>query len=808
MKGINRQYESRVKQNAVIIYLLASLLCIGMIYYIANLKKSINLQKENIERNEDILNITNSIIENVNKAQAHANLYTHSSNKNHLKNFKITLTRIKSLNDSIIRHSDNYDKNTLDQILYLLQKKERIIEEINTQFNAFNPYKEIYSIVENYQPKTNNTTISTTIQDTIIYKTERKGFFQRLSDVFIPDKSSDSIVLVSKTIIDTIIEKDNETQELIEEIQLHTTTGRNNYIKQIEKVEAKYNNLILNDQEISKEISNLLIILHKKTLSSVIEEIKESEKLINRNINLSILVACIALLVILTFIFFIFYDVKKVITAREATEEAKKRTEEIMESRHKLLLSVSHDIKAPLSSILGYLELMQIDCDTQEEKRMLSSMRSSSEHILSLLSNLLNFSRLDQGKETVILSDFNIKKICDELSEMFSPIAENKHLDFKYENCLSDNVFVKSDALKLKQIISNLLSNAIKYTIKGSISFVVSSKDNELIFNICDDGIGIPQDKLNEIFKPFSRLDNQESIIEGNGFGLFVVKGLIELLNGDIQVSSELDKGSNFTVTIPVEFVKFDEEIKDKNNNIKNILVVDDDNTLLTVIESMLNKLNLRCDICHSPLEFDEYCKILDHYDYILTDREMGAFSGLEVLKRVKEKDSEKKVILMTARSEYNKNVAEEKGFDGYLRKPFSIKDLAKMFNTELTIINEECNSKYYNDFPELCKMFDNDDNAIENILTTFVETTSDNLVTFNNIINDNDFDKAVNLCHKMYPMFVQLNRNDLAEFLSKMDKMRGQNETSFPEWKEESINFMNTVDDFVSYLSERYDIE
>lgn len=808
MKGINRQYESRVKQNAVIIYLLASLLCIGMIYYIANLKKSINLQKENIERNEDILNITNSIIENVNKAQAHANLYTHSSNKNHLKNFKITLTRIKSLNDSIIRHSDNYDKNTLDQILSLLQKKERIIEEINAQFNAFNPYKEIYSIVENYQPKKNNTTISTTIQDTIIYKTERKGFFQRLSDVFIPDKSSDSIVLVSKTIIDTIIEKDDETQELIEEIQLHTTTGRNNYIKQIEKVEAKYNNLILNDQEISKEISNLLIILHKKTLSSVIEEIKESEKLINRNINLSILVACIALLVILTFIFFIFYDVKKVITARKATEEAKKRTEEIMESRHKLLLSVSHDIKAPLSSILGYLELMQIDCDTQEEKRMLSSMISSSEHILSLLSNLLNFSRLDQGKETVILSDFNIKKICDELSEMFSPIAENKHLDFKYENYLSDNVFVKSDALKLKQIISNLLSNAIKYTIKGSISFVVSSNDSELIFNICDDGIGIPQDKLNEIFKPFSRLDNQESIIEGNGFGLFVVKGLIELLNGDIQVSSELDKGSNFTVTIPVEFVKFDEEIKDKNINIKNILVVDDDNTLLTVIESMLNKLNLRCDICHSPLEFDEYCKILDHYDYILTDREMGAFSGLEVLKRVKEKDSEKKVILMTARSEYNKNVAEEKGFDGYLRKPFSIKDLAKMFNTELTIINEECNSKYHNDFPELCKMFDNDDNAIENILTTFVETTSDNLVTFNNIINDNDFDKAVNLCHKMYPMFVQLNRNDLAEFLSKMDKMRGQNETSFPEWKEESINFMNTVDDFVSYLSERYDIE
>ena len=809
MKKINRQYESRVKQNAVIIYLLASLLCVGMIYYISNLKNSINLQKENIKKNENLLDITNSIIENVNKAQAYANLYTHSANKNHLNNFNITLSRIKSLNDSIVIYNNSYDKNTLIKIISLLEKKENIVKEINKQFNAFNPYKEIYSILENYHPKPKTATVATTIQDTIVYKTERKNFFQRLGDVFSPNKTTDSIVLVSKTTIDTIVEDDMETLNLINEIQLNTEKGRKNYIKQIEKVETKYNNLILNDQEISKEISDLLIILHKQTLKSVVEEIKKSESLMNKNINLSILIACIALLVILTFILFIFNDVKKVIAARKATEEAKKRTEEIMESRHKLLLSVSHDIKAPLSSILGYLELMQIDSSTKEEKRMITSMRNSSEHILSLLSNLLNFSRLDQGKETIILSDFNIKKICDELSEMFAPLAENKNLHFIYENKLNDNAFIQSDALKLKQILSNLLSNAIKYTIKGSISFIVSSNDNELIFNIYDEGIGIPNDKLDDIFKPFSRLDNQESIIEGNGFGLFVVKGLIDLLNGNIQVDSELDKGSKFTITIPVKFVKAVDNIKDKNADIKNILVVDDDNTLLSVIESMLKKLNIRCDICHSSFEFDEYCKRLNLYDYVLTDREMGAFSGLDVLKKIKETDASKKVILMTARSEYNKDVAEEKGFDGYLRKPFSINDLAKTFSTELTIeANEDNKSRFCDDFPGLCKMFDNDDKAIENILTTFVETTSNNLVVYNDIINDGDFEKAVNLCHKMYPMFVQLNQNKSAEFLYKMDKMRGQDSGSFPEWKEKSIEFMNAVDEFINYLSERYDIE
>ena len=171
-------------------------------------------------------------------------------------------------------------------------------------------------------------------------------------------------------------------------------------------------------------------------------------------------------------------------------------------------------------------------------------------------------------------------------------------------------------------------------------------------------------------------------------------------------------------------------------------------------------------DICHSSVEFEEYCKKIEQYDIILTDREMGAFSGLDVLKKVKEMNQEKKVVLMTARSEYNKDVATQKGFDNYIRKPFSIKDLADLLNTDINIVDtEKKESRFSFDFPELCSMFENDDESITNILKTFVETTSDNLMTFNKIINDNNFDDAVNLCHKMCPMFVQLNQNESAEF-------------------------------------------
>lgn len=815
MKRTGR-YENRVKINAILIYLMATLLCVGMIYYISNLKNSINYQKNNIRKNECLLELTNKLVENVNNAQSYSNIYTFSTNVNHLNNFNVSIKKIEVITDSITKLcDDNFNKDMLIDIKDLLLKKEQILIDINKELNSFNPFQEIYSIVENYQPKQKNATVTTTVNDTIVYRTEKKGFFQRLGEVFSPSDLSDSIVLVSTTIIDTISEENDDNDVLLNDIQFYTEKGRREYIKQINAIETKYNNLILSDRDLSEEISELLIILHKQTLDSVIREIEQSEYLINKNTNLSVFVSLIALLVILTFIFLIFYDIKKVVAARKATEEAKKKTEEIMQSRHKLLLSVSHDVKAPLSSILGYLELMQMSDDDNSDKPKILSMKSSAEHILSLLTNLLNFSRLDQGKESVILSDFNIKKLCDELDSMFKPLSSNKHLEFVYNNDLDVDTCVKSDALKIKQILSNLLSNAIKYTMKGKVTFTVNRGDGELVFTIIDEGIGIPEEKLKEIYKPFNRIDNKESLIEGNGFGLFVVKGLVDLLQGEIDVASELNVGSCFTVKIPVDFVNPIEETDDvvdmtdiSMTEFQNILVVDDDNTLLTVIESMINKIGCNCFICHSLIEFEDELKNINDYDVVLTDREMGAFSGMDVLRKIKEIDTGKRVVLMTARSEYNEEVAMNDGFDGYLRKPFSIKDIMDILKINLNLNSESKSiSKYNDDFPELCLMFDNDLESIENILNVFVNTTSENILRFNEIIEENNFAEAAALCHKMCPMFVQLEQKESADFLYKMDKLRGADEELFPEWKSESLKFINNADDFISYLYEKYNL-
>lgn len=813
-----RKYESRVRMDAIVIYLLAFLLCGGMIYYISNLKNSINFQRENINKNDKILKLTNELIKSVNKAQAYANLYTFSNNKTQLKNFNKQLTIISNINDSIIISSNNsINRKTLDDILLLLKRKELIIRQIARQYDAYNPYQEIYDLISNYKPvKTKPVLKSTTTQDTIIYKSKKKNFFKRIGSIFSPDKYLDSVVLVTKTVIDTIEkEQENDTINILYDIQLYTEKGRQEYTEYVKAIENQYKKFILSDQKISEEISDLLIVLHKQTLESVLNEVQKSEDMINKNLDLSIYSGIASLIIILTFIFMILYDLKKVAKARKATEEAKKKIEEIMESRHKLLLSVSHDIKAPLSSILGYFELMQMDNVKPEESHRISSMKNSVEHILSLLTNLLNFSSLDQGKEVLTYSNFSIGKLCDDLKDMFAPMAKNKQLTFIYNKKIDNNIYIKSDALKIKQILSNVLSNATKYTVKGNIRFSVYRKDNNIIFSIIDQGIGIPKDKIEEIFKPFNRIGNNKSIVEGNGFGLFVVKGLIDLLKGEIQVSSEPNKGTHFQIILPAEFVSTKEEAKPsiyihplKTNKKINILLIDDDNTFLTIVNLMLTKLGTKSNICRSLIEFNNYCKNLDHYDIILTDREMGTFSGNDVLKTIKKIDPDKKVILMTARSEYNENMVESEGFDGYLQKPFSIKVLSELLQDN-SVENETMKTSEFNaDFPELCAMFDNDNDSIRNILKIFVESTSNNLVIFNDILNRHEFKEAVNLCHKMCPMFIQLNQNETAKFLKKMDKLREKDKSTFPEWEEESLKFMNLADDFISYLADKYKIE
>ena len=805
---------SRTSWKVVITYLFVIVLCAALFYYIFNLRKSIENQRSNINSQHAAINWVNEFTKNVHAAQNAANLYAFTEQSQYRHEFNSYRDAIKVQTDSLKLFEISEDnKLMVNEISNLIKSKGRISNELSRQFHDFNPLAEFDRTIDDYRPpKPEEEIVITTVsKDTIIHvpkKVEKKGFWGRVGDVFNSDEEQeDSVVHISVERTDTlrIQHQGQDSVNILANLRVLSDKAKAQYWKKIKQYEKKTQELVKADNELSEQISTLLIRLNQEILDSTVKEIEKSEEIIQENTHYSILIGAVTLGLIIIFIILIISDVNKGYRARRAAEEAKRKTEEIMESRHKLLLSVTHDIKTPLSSIMGNVELL----DKTGNEKEFSSIQQSADHILNLLTNLLEYSSLEQGKLKVNNEAFNLRDLCDETAEMFEPIARHKNLQFIYEPSFEEDSSILSDRLKIKQILSNLISNGIKYTLEGSVTFKARMGRNLVVFDITDTGVGIPQDKLEEVFKPFVRIETYNQFAEGSGYGMSVVKGLVDLLGGEIQIESEVDKGSHFEVRIPVgsveENIEAKDEIVDDNKKSLNILVIDDDNTLLSVIDTMLHRLGHQAIPCRSKSDVEGAVAQIADYDYILTDREMGALTGNDILHIFKEVDADKPVILMTGRIEYTNEKAKKEGFDGFLPKPFNLKQLESLFGSVALSDNEE--ETAFPDFPNFSEMMGNDKEAMTDILTVFVQSTANDLVSMNTLIEQSDFVEMQGLCHKMLPMFIQLERD--TTFLARMNAMRGKDETEedYPNWKEDATQFMAQTDELMDLLAEKYGI-
>lgn len=829
---MRRQVERRTSWKVVLVYLFVIALCGAMFYYIYKIQGSIQNQRVNLNVQNQALDLTNRFTQLVHEAQSEANLFAFTDNPKHLKKFGNINNEISACADSLLEiMPSKQNEDRIREVERLILRKGQISYVLSRQFYYYDPLAEIDEKLQSYVPKQSSATTVTTVtqSDTIIHNQPKKSLWQRIGDVFSPS-DNDSIVQVSSQTVDTSLTLSNDSIDILNDLKLLSEKARVEYKQRIKEYEKKTAELITDDNHLSEEIAELLLALNKEILDTSITEIENSEHLINENTRSSTIIAGAVLVLIVIFVILILSDVSKGFRARKAAEEAKiiaeeaqKKTEEIMETRHKMLLTVSHDIKTPLSSIMGNLELMD---NTGNEKEALS-IQQSADHILSLLSNLLEFSSLEQGKLPVDMKPFNVSALCNETASMFEPIAQKKSLTFEFKNELRENLYANSDALKIKQIISNLISNAIKYTIEGSIRFRSTLENGNLVFRVEDTGIGIPNDKLEEIFKPFVRTDTGSKISEGSGYGLSVVKGLVDLMKGEIEVESTVGRGSLFTVKIPVEFELKDEQNKDsqtvdnqesKENSTdqvpqQHILIIDDDDTLLTVVSNMIGKLGHQVMICRSKNDIDNALSHAESYDYILTDREMGALTGNDILKLFKKADASKPVYLMTARMDYDNEIAKREGFDGFLQKPFNLKNLESIFGRHHEQGSEDEDSEGHNkfsvDFPELSAVLGDDEEAIKNILSIFAHSTADHLVILNECVEKDDFSTAQGLCHKMLPMFIQLQQEKAVPYLSKMNGLaRANGAVDYPEWKEDTVTFMAMADELLEMLTENYGLE
>ena len=810
----NHRYERRTSWEVVITYLFVMALCAALYYYISDLRRSIENQRSNINSQHEALNWVNQFTMNVHGAQNAANLYAFTEQAKYKREFNAYRKELKAQADSLMLFEiSEENKMMIAEIERLVHSKGRLSNELSRQFHDFNPLAEFDRTIDDYVPPQpeEEIVVTTVSKDTIIRvpKNEKKGFWSRVGNVFSPPTEEDSIVHISIERTDTlhIQQQRPDTVNILADLRILSNKAKTEYWNKIKAYEKKTQELVKADNQLSEQISSLLIRLNEEILDSTITEIEKSEAMIHENLRTSMFIGAGTLFLIIIFIILIISDVNKGYRARRAAEEAKRMTEEIMESRHKLLLSVSHDIKAPLSSIMGHVELM----DKTDNEKEINSIQQSADHILNLLNNLLEYSSLEQGKLQVSKETFDIGQLCAEIAEMFAPIAQHKNLQFNFENNIDADTILNSDKLKIRQILTNLISNGIKYTLEGSVTFKARLGRNLVVFDIIDTGVGIPEDQREEVFKPFVRIESYNQFAEGTGYGMTVVKGLVDLLGGEIGIESEVGKGSHFEVRLPVEVVQNSKENesdeKDKNKSL-NILVIDDDNTLLSVVGNMLQRLGHQAIPCRSKSDIESAAAQLADYDYILTDREMGAMTGNGILKLFKEIDPEKPVILMTGRIEYTTEKAKAEGFDGFLQKPFNMKELETMFGNVATDgENTESHCIFADDFPAFCQMMGDDEDAIRQVLTVFTQSTAEDMVLMNTCIEESKYVEAQDLCHKMLPMFTQLERD--TTFLAKMNTLRGQGkkEKHYRHWKDDAQQFMTQTDELMDLLAEKYGI-
>ena len=333
-----------------------------------------------------------------------------------------------------------------------------------------------------------------------------------------------------------------------------------------------------------------------------------------------------------------------------------------------------------------------------------------------------------------------------------------------------------------------------------------------LSFVVHDTGVGIPDKDLVNLYKPFSRIEKNSLLAKGSGFGLYVVKGLVDLLQGNIAIQSKESEGTRVEIRIPCEKVNpeqtnVDEPVSDTyclSNEKHKLLVIDDDNSLLSMLQEMILRLGHEVTVCNSLQEFETHLPNIATYELVLTDMEMGDYSGIDILEKVRKTNPQTPVVVMTARSDYGKIKALSHGFDGYLPKPFTLKLLQNLLGMETKETITDTSSHSTEDFKLLHEMFDGDMETITSILNVFVNTTTDNLLSLQQMVDEDNFKMTQSLCHKMLPMFAQLEDTETVTILKKMDSMRERNADEYPLWKEDMIEFIRLSNLLINFIKEK----
>lgn len=437
---------------------------------------------------------------------------------------------------------------------------------------------------------------------------------------------------------------------------------------------------------------------------------------------------------------------------RKKMEGVIDRNNELLETRKNVILTISHDIRGPLNIIYGYVELAKDTRDRKRRNHHLENIETECKHILHLLNNLLDVYRLNESKETCNNVPFNLNDLLERIVTGFSHIANNKGIIFHHDSQNTD-VVLCGDMDRISQIIDNLLTNAVKFTNAGMIQFNVRYENGMLYIEIKDTGIGMDQDTVSRIFRPFERLSS-EANAEGFGLGLPITKGLVKLLGGSIDVESKIGHGSTFRVSLPlaVSNEKINSEAsavpQDRLPLPQRVLVIDNDTLQLEIAKEMLERNGVSCTTCSNAKELVNEMRRQD-YDLLLSDIQMPETNGFEILALLRKSSIGNShtipIVAMTARGEGEKEAFIKGGFTDSIHKPFSMRELLDMVSS---VVSRDVEESHTPDFAT----FTADVLDKRELLRTFIIQSEQNMADLQSAIKTGDIEKLHDIAHEIKP--------------------------------------------------------
>lgn len=517
----------------------------------------------------------------------------------------------------------------------------------------------------------------------------RKGFFRRLADAF--KKEHAETLSVKKdsdmAVVDTVVTPVNVAENVADILQ------------QIEKKENHEKRS--HDDNMNKEVEDLKVLSTQLALRSAkqLSDVHQKERgAMQRAISQAMearrdllwqmgLLAIVTIAAVMVLIVVIWRDSKKEREYQESLEAANEEIQCVMNQRERLLLTITHDIKAPAASIAGFIDLMGDYVSSRKGMECLHNIKNSAVHLSHLVASLLDYHQLENGLMKVRPTTFSLVRLVAECVEGMRLRAEEKGLRLSYDTTKAEGLFL-ADAFRIRQILDNLVGNAIKYTdcggvtVKALVSKVMGK--HQLTLSVEDTGKGMTTEDKRKVFQAFARLGNAQGI-EGAGLGLSITKELVALLDGEIHVYSTVGKGSIFTVTIPVEPSKEETTKKDARKAFANhkILILDDDKLQLQLIQEMLRRIvddSWRVFACGHVV--DALTTLHNERPALmLMDIEMPEMNGTEMIRHVNH--AQMTVVAMTAHDNSIKGQLLEAGFDDCLFKPFGIDQLARILGKE-----------------------------------------------------------------------------------------------------------------------------